>query len=78
MDLAGVATEGLLAAGPEPLVNGSVDLGKVATEFLIIGIDPYPRKPGAVFEPTVSGEVASPFAALSALKKKSSSESNEP
>src|SRR5215472_11024574 len=28
---------------PEPLVNGMVDLGAIATEFLILGIDPYPR-----------------------------------
>ena len=31
---------------PEPLVGGAVDLGAVATEFLVLGIDPYPRKPG--------------------------------
>jgi hypothetical protein len=35
---------------PEPLVGGVVDLGVVATEFLILGLDPYPRKPGVVFE----------------------------
>src|SRR5262249_9261644 len=35
---------------PEPLVGGVVDLGALATEFLILGIDPYPRKPDAVFE----------------------------
>ena len=34
--------------GPETLHGGVVDLGAVATEFLILGIDPYPRKPGAV------------------------------
>jgi Large ribosomal RNA subunit accumulation protein YceD len=36
---------------PEALVGGAVDLGIVATEFLILGLDPYPRKPGVVFEP---------------------------
>ena len=35
---------------PEPLHDGAVDLGAVATEFLLLGIDPYPRKPDAVFE----------------------------
>ncbi len=35
---------------PEPLVGGTVDLGAIATEFLILGIDPYPRKPGAEFD----------------------------
>jgi len=28
---------------PEPLVDGKLDLGAIATEFLLLGIDPYPR-----------------------------------
>lgn len=56
--------------GPEPLVNGTVDLGAVAVEFLLLGIDPYPRKPEAVFEAPVAEDAAAhPFAALAALKK---------
>ena len=35
--------------GPEIIQRGVVDLGVVATEFLILGIDSYPRKAGAVF-----------------------------
>lgn len=55
---------------PEGLVNGRVDLGALATEFLVLGIDPYPRKPGMAFEsPERSGDVARPFAALAALKR---------
>jgi uncharacterized metal-binding protein YceD (DUF177 family) len=55
---------------PEILVDGMLDLGAIATEFLILGIDPYPRKPGAVFEaPARSDAGASPFAGLAALKK---------
>jgi len=55
---------------PEPLINGRVDLGAIAIEFLLLAIDPYPRKPGAVFEPPPSDDdSAHPFAALSALKK---------
>jgi hypothetical protein len=58
------------ADAPEPLVDGVVDLGAIATEFLILGIDPYPRKVGAVFQPPVAGdESAHPFAALAALKQ---------
>ncbi len=55
---------------PEPLVGGTVDLGALATEFLILGLDPYPRKPGAVFEPPKE-EVPDPgpFAALAKLTK---------
>ena len=41
---------------PEPLVGGVVDLGALATEFLILGLDPYPRKPGAVFEQPENGK----------------------
>lgn len=56
---------------PEPLVDGKVDLGALATEFLILGIDPYPRKAGVQFAPP-PGEVGGehPFAALETLKKR--------
>jgi uncharacterized metal-binding protein YceD (DUF177 family) len=54
---------------PEPLVGGVVDLGALATEFLILGLDPYPRKPGASFEaPAEPKPEESPFAALAKLK----------
>jgi hypothetical protein len=56
---------------PELLVDGVVDLGAIATEFLILGIDPYPRKAGAVFDPPAAGdESGHPFAALAALKER--------
>jgi uncharacterized metal-binding protein YceD (DUF177 family) len=56
---------------PEPLVGGKVDLGAIATEFLILGIEPYPRKPDAEFSPPQIGDDgAHPFAALEALKKR--------
>ena len=63
---------------PETLREGIVDLGAVATEFLLLGIDPYPRKPGAVFSaPEAKENVASsPFAALAALKKREESQDN--
>ena len=55
---------------PEPIVNGVIDLGRLATDALFLGIDPYPRKPDAVFKPVI--EVADPedhpFAALKALQ----------
>ncbi len=55
---------------PEPLENGAADLGAIATEFLVLGIDPYPRKPGASFESPGPGQDPAdrPFAALAALK----------
>jgi uncharacterized metal-binding protein YceD (DUF177 family) len=56
---------------PEPLVGGTIDLGAIATEFVVLGIDPYPRKPGVELVQTVSGDTdTKPFAALGALKRK--------
>ncbi|HEX4238291.1 MAG TPA: DUF177 domain-containing protein [Xanthobacteraceae bacterium] len=55
---------------PESLIGGAVDLGALATEFLILGLDPYPRKPGAVFEPPRDEKPdEGPFAALGRLAK---------
>jgi uncharacterized metal-binding protein YceD (DUF177 family) len=54
----------------EPLIGGLVDLGALAIEFLILGLDPYPRKPGAAFQPPPEAKPnESPFAALASLKK---------
>jgi uncharacterized metal-binding protein YceD (DUF177 family) len=56
--------------GPEPLVGGVLDLGALATEFLLLGIDPYPRKSGAEFAPPkIEDGGEHPFAALATLKK---------
>jgi uncharacterized metal-binding protein YceD (DUF177 family) len=56
---------------PEPIVDGRIDLGALAAEFLALGLDPYPRKPGVAFDPPEPqrGE-ESPFAALAEPKKK--------
>jgi uncharacterized metal-binding protein YceD (DUF177 family) len=55
---------------PEPLVDGKVDLGALATEFFLLGIDPYPRKLGAKLAlPKVENGGEHPFAALETLKK---------
>jgi hypothetical protein len=55
---------------PEPIVDGAIDLGRLATDALLLGVDPYPRKPDAVFEPPPIPDdpEAHPFAALKALK----------
>jgi uncharacterized metal-binding protein YceD (DUF177 family) len=59
-----------LEDAPEPLIGGAIDLGAIATEFLMLGLEPYPRKPDAVLElPPSSEEAAHPFAALAELKK---------
>ena len=55
---------------PEPIENGMIDLGRVASDALYLAVDPYPRKPGVVFEPVVEAADPEdhPFAALKALK----------
>jgi uncharacterized metal-binding protein YceD (DUF177 family) len=55
---------------PEPIVGGVIDLGRLATDALLLGVDPYPRKPGVEFEPQVvaADPEDHPFAALKALK----------
>ncbi len=56
---------------PEPLVDGRIDLGALATELLGVSLDPYPRTPGAEFKPPADdGALAEdhPFAVLSKLK----------
>jgi uncharacterized metal-binding protein YceD (DUF177 family) len=56
---------------PERLVDGKVDLGALASEFLLLGVDPYPRKPGAEFTPPkVEDGGEHPFASLKTLKKR--------
>jgi hypothetical protein len=52
---------------PDPIIEGKIDLGALAAEFVALGLDPYPRKPGVEFVPPA--ELAprpSPFAALAA------------
>jgi uncharacterized metal-binding protein YceD (DUF177 family) len=56
---------------PEPLEGGSIDLGAIAAEHMALGLDPYPRAPGAEFEPYVEDAdepKEAPFAALARLK----------
>ena len=53
---------------PDPIVNGRIDLGALTAEFLALGLDPYPRKPGVTFEPVAAGTESGPFDALRRLK----------
>jgi len=55
---------------PEPIINGVIDLGRLATDALFLAVDPYPRGPGAAFEPVVEtvDPADHPFAALKALQ----------
>jgi hypothetical protein len=59
------------ADAPDPLIGGEIDLGAVICEFFALGLDPYPRKPGAVFvEPEKPDPDANPFAALRQIDAK--------
>jgi uncharacterized metal-binding protein YceD (DUF177 family) len=54
---------------PDEIVNGQIDLGALTAEFLALGLDPYPSKPGVDFafqDPADAKD--SPFAALDKLK----------
>jgi uncharacterized metal-binding protein YceD (DUF177 family) len=54
---------------PDEIVNGKIDLGALTAEFLVLGLDPYPRKPGVAFEGGDGDRDESPFAALAKLKE---------
>jgi hypothetical protein len=53
---------------PEPLEGDAVDLYALVEEHLALEIDPFPRRPNAVFDWTPEAREDSPFAALKALK----------
>ena len=62
---------------PEPLENGGIDIGEVASEELAIEIDPFPRLVGVEFDSVAENnedqnaeELRNPFAVLEKLKKK--------
>ena len=58
--------------GPETFDGQTIDAGALAEEFFALGIDPYPRKPGAAVPGADAGDAeASPFATLRNLVQKS-------
>ena len=61
---------------PEPLTGDAIDVGEVVAAHLGIALNPYPRRPGAVFSapPAEGGEdpsAASAFGVLGGLVRKS-------
>jgi hypothetical protein len=66
-----VVVDPLAEDPPDRLEADQVDLAGYVLEHLSLELDPFPRKPGAVFEPPDNGGVISPFAALQALKPRS-------
>lgn len=64
---------------PEPIINGQVDIGELATQHLALAIDPYPHAPGVKYELGVDTKEEnapgaslrkSPFEALKDWKEK--------
>jgi uncharacterized metal-binding protein YceD (DUF177 family) len=53
---------------PDVVAGDSIDVAHYVVEHLALAIDPFPRKPGVVFEPRPEETPASPFAVLAALK----------
>ena len=53
---------------PDVLEGERIDLAAYVIEHLGLEVDPFPRKPGAVFEPPEAPVIISPFAALRDLK----------
>jgi len=76
--------EQLVALGeadpPEEATDGTIDLGELAVVQIALGLDPYPRAPGAAFSWEGMGEekgekpqLSGPFAVLATLKTKDQS-----
>ncbi len=59
---------------PDPLIDGKIDLGALASEFLTLGLDPYPRKPGAKLDLAgaagTPGNAGLPFEILEKIQKR--------
>jgi hypothetical protein len=53
---------------PDEITDGALALGAYVVEDLSLAIDPFPRKPGADFQPPPEPSEPSPFAALVRLK----------
>jgi uncharacterized metal-binding protein YceD (DUF177 family) len=58
---------------PETFTGDTIDVGTVCEEFIVLAIDPYPRKEGAKFETETENDIApeeksSPFAKLEGWK----------
>lgn len=72
IDTGSPSFEALLDA-PDLIIDGRIDLGALVAEFLVLNLDPYPRKPGANFEDaqlsSSPDKDESPFAVLKKLKR---------
>lgn len=59
---------------PDPIIDGTIDVGEAVAEHVALALDPFPRKPGIAFsgvddEPVEEERKPSPFAVLAQLRK---------
>ncbi len=59
---------------PDVAEDQTIDLAHYVVEHLALELDPFPRKPGAVFEPPQEEGPVSPFAVLRNLRPKADGE----
>jgi hypothetical protein len=59
---------------PDEAAGDGVDPSVYVIEALALSLDPFPRKPGVVFEQPADNDPVSPFAALADLVKRAPSE----
>jgi hypothetical protein len=62
---------------PDVLDGDAIDVAAYVVEHLALEIDPFPRKPGATFEPPPEERPVSPFAVLQGLKGADKPEGDE-
>ncbi len=67
------SVEALDEDAPDTVTGDCIDIGELLAETLGLAIDPYPRKPGAIFEPAENQALggdseANPFAVLARIK----------
>jgi hypothetical protein len=54
---------------PDEIVGGAIDLGALTAEFLALGLDPYPRKPGVEFDASAGKDGEDPNSPVVALER---------
>lgn len=63
-----VGTDAEDADVPDPIVGNRIDFGRLTAEFLALGLDPYPRKPGVTFMPATDEDESGAFGVLRPLR----------
>lgn len=54
---------------PDVIANGRIDVGRLVAEHLTLGLDPYPKKPGAALAVPAAAEEAPPASPFAVLRR---------